>query len=306
MELYKRYRPKTLADVVGQDAAVKTLTKMLKERKVPRALLFTGPSGTGKTTLARILKTELGCGDWDFEELNSAKMRGIDTVRKLDRQTAYLPTQGKCRIFLLDEVHQVTKDAQEAMLKLLEDTPKHCYFFLGTTEPGKLIKPILTRCTQIALSPVPPKGVRDVLDRVLRAEKAAVSGEVADEIVNLADGSARKALVLLEQTLALEDDDERLASLRVAEATKTVAFDLVKALVWGNAKWPQVAALIKSLDEQDWEGLRRLILVNATNTLLKGGKGGDKAFAVIQAFRDNWFDCGRSGLVASCYEVLHG
>lgn len=305
-ELYKRFRPGKLADVVGQDTAVKVLEKMLKERKVPRALLFTGPSGTGKTTLARILKQELGCGDWDFAEYNSAKMRGIDTVRKIDREAGIMPAHGKCRIWLMDEVHQVTRDAQEALLKLLEDTPKTAYFFLATTEPNKLIPAVRNRCTQVALKPVPPKAVREVVSRVLKAEGRKVGVEVVDEVVNQADGSVRKALVLLEQALALEDDDERLALLQTAEETRTTAFELTKALIWENVKWPQIAKMIASMEDTNWEGIRHLILTNATNTLLKGGKGGDKAFAVIQACRDAWYDCGRAGLVASCYEVLHG
>jgi DNA polymerase III gamma/tau subunit len=292
--------------VVGQDAAVKGLAKMLREGTVPRALLFTGPSGTGKTTIARILKEELGCGEWDFEELNSAKMRGIDTVRKIDRAAAIRPVQGKCRIWLMDEVHQITRDAQEALLKLLEDTPKHVYFFLATTDPDKLIKAVRTRCTHVALKAVPPKQVREVVSRVLKAEGKKLGSEVVDELVNQADGSVRKALVSLEQVLALDDDDERLTVLRTAEETKTAAFDLVRALVWGNTKWPQVAKMIATLDEQNWEGFRHLVLVNATNTLLKGGKGSDRAYAIIQATRDNWYDCGKAGLVASCYEVLHG
>ena len=138
-ELYKKHRPKTLARVVGNKSTVEALRSMLEARTLPHTLLFHGPSGTGKTTLARIVKNELGCLPTDFHEHNSSDFRGIDFIREL-RSKVNLAAAGPCRVWIIDECHQLTRDAQNAALKILEDTPSHVYFFLCTTDPQKLIK----------------------------------------------------------------------------------------------------------------------------------------------------------------------
>src|SRR6516162_10204948 len=109
MELYKKYRPTCFNDVIGQDAAVLTLTKLIRAKKVPHALILSGPSGVGKTTIARILQKVLDCADWSFEEINAADTRGIDTVRAVRQSMSLAPIGGKSRIFLFDEAHQLTK-----------------------------------------------------------------------------------------------------------------------------------------------------------------------------------------------------
>lgn len=305
-ELYKRYRPRTFAEVVGQPEAVAALRGMVAKKAVPHALLFSGPSGVGKTTLCRILKDELGCNsEWDFEEHDSATFRGIDTVRRVGKNAGLRPVRGKCRVFLFDECHQFSKDAQEGVLKLAEDTPKHCYLFFATTEPSKLIAALKNRLTEVRLKSVPPKAVLSELGRILKAEKAIVGAEVLDAIVAAADGSVRRAVVLLQQALAVADDDERLALVGTPEGTRTAAFDIARALIWQSKKWPELARMISAMDPgENWEGVRRLILKCAEGELLKGGKGSARAYLVVQAARDNWFDCGRAGLVASVYEVL--
>src|SRR5690606_3369465 len=107
---------------------------------IPHAMLFTGPSGCGKTTLARILRVKLRCSDNDFQEINAADFRGIDSIRSMRQQVGAAPLGGDSRIWLIDEAHSMTADAQNAFLKLLEDTPRHVYFFLATTDPQKLKK----------------------------------------------------------------------------------------------------------------------------------------------------------------------
>ena len=148
-ELYKRFRPKSLDAVVGNGGTVAALQKFLKKGNLPHTILFKGPSGCGKTTLARILAKELGCGVLDLREYNSADFRGIDTIRDISRIMTNAPAAGNCRVFILDEAHQLSKDAQNAALKILEDTPKHVYFFICTTDPQKLIATIRSRCTEM-------------------------------------------------------------------------------------------------------------------------------------------------------------
>lgn len=307
MGLYQKYRPKNFTEVLGQDESVKILSSLLKKNQLPRAILFTGESGCGKTTLARILKSELKCGDLDFVELNSADFRGIDTVRDLRGQINLSPINGKCRIFLIDECHQMTKDAQNAILKMLEDTPKHVYFMLATTEPTKLIAAIKTRCTEIKVRPVSDallsRLVNDVYARESKEKGNAVplDEEVVDRIVSLSEGSARKAVVLLESVFSIPSPEEQVLSLE-KNNYKHEAIEIARALFNPKSKWIDVAKLLNI--EEEPEKIRHLILGYATKILLSGGRACERAHLIISVFRDNWYDCGKAGLVSCCYEVV--
>lgn len=304
-ELYKKYRPKSLKGLVGQPQAVKMLSGLVK-KGLPHSILLCGPSGCGKTTVARILKDKLGCMDGDFCEMNSATDRGIEEIRKISERMRLNPLGGgKVRVWMFDEAHQLTRQAQESMLKMLEDTPSHVYFILATTDPDKLIGPIRTRCTEVRLNSVGHSDLTDLVAAVATKEDVDLSDKVCGKIAELADGSPRKALVLLEQILPIEDEDAQLEALQKQEI-RTAAFDLAKALVWEKAKWPDVVKLINGLpDGEDWEGLRRMMLSIVSNEMLKANRNGPRAFYLLQVFRDPWFNMGKSGLVASCYEVCH-
>jgi DNA polymerase-3 subunit gamma/tau len=139
-ELYLKHRPSLFKQVIGQDDAVNVLQQLLKGDRFPHALLLSGPSGCGKTTLARICRDKLECTGADFQELNGADTRGIDTIREIRSHLNLRPMHGKCRIWYIDEAHKLSNDAQNALLKMLEDTPTTAYFMLATTEPNKLIK----------------------------------------------------------------------------------------------------------------------------------------------------------------------
>lgn len=309
MELYKKYRPKTLKGVVGQPEAVAVLTKYLEclgDDDLPHSILFSGGSGVGKTTLARILVKELGCHQADFSEINTAASRGIDMVREVQQRISMAPGWGPCRVWLLDEVHQLTKkaggDAQTALLKTLEDTPRHVYFFLCTTHPELLLETIRQRCTPVKLRQIPAADLKGLISSVLFKEKKELSDDVIDRIVEVSDGSARQALVLLDSVIRLDTEEAQIAVIQKKEV-KQDAFSIVKALLWERAKWADVAKVLREIDCEDPEGLRRLILKNARNELVKGGKNSERAFAIICAFESNFFDSGDAGLARACYEV---
>ena len=146
VQLHLDMRPQTLDDVRHQEAVVGRIKSELKTGTFPHATMFTGSSGVGKTTVARILRDELGCDAFDYVEANMADKRGIDEIRSFASSVGMAP-MGKCRVYVLDECHQITKTGQQALLKVLEDCPKHAYFILLTSEPTKLIPAVKTRCS---------------------------------------------------------------------------------------------------------------------------------------------------------------
>lgn len=301
MELYKKFRPKTLKAVLGQPGPVASLQRFVANNNVPHAMLFTGPSGCGKTTLARILVRELGCSKADFQELNCADFKGIDMVRDLRRSAGLAPMEGPCRVWLIDEAHELTGPAQQAFLKLLEDTPGHVYFMLATTDPGKLRKTIHTRCTEIRLSSMSNVAMLRLLDRVCERAGITTGPAVKDAIMEAAEGSARKALVLLEQAGFLDGEEAQLQAVQASQESKTQAIELARALL-GGAGWPAVAKLLKEITE-DPESLRHMVLGYCAAVLLGGGRMSGRAFHIIDVFGSNFYDSKRPGLIAACYEV---
>lgn len=305
-ELYKKHRPAKLSEVVGQSKAIATLKDMAKRNAIPHAMLFHGPSGTGKTTLARILRDRLGVGSRDYSEQNSADFRGIDDIRKIARTVSLSPVSGKARLWVIDEAHGLTPQAQDAMLKLLEDPPAHAYFVLCTTDPTKIKRTVRTRCTDVVFEALPDAEIRKLVAAVCEAEdKAGLSDSVLGDLVDAAEGSARLALVLLHQVFGVDDEAEQAAIIRRASG-KEAAFKIAQALHNGKTKWPAMAKVLKDvdLDKEDPEGIRYMVLSYATKVLLGCGPQTNRAETVIQAFRDNFYDSKKAGVVLACREVI--
>ena len=300
IELYKKYRPKKLKHVIGNEGTVRSLTNMLERNTLPHAMLFHGPSGCGKTTLTRILKDELQCSDLDFKELNCSDTRGIDTIRDIVHKMHLAPAGGKCRIWLLDECHALSKDAMNSLLKPLEDTPSHVYFFLATTEPQKLLRTIRTRCCEMPVVSLQDKQLTQLLSRVIKREELDVDTNAVDDIVDASNGSARAALVTLDKLMNLDPEDRD--GVAVGQENETEAILLCRSL-YKREGWSKVAAILRELKEEP-ESLRHVVLGYMTAILLK--KSDSVAFHIIRCFEDNFYDSKKAGLVRACYEAIHG
>ncbi len=305
-ELYKKHRPTKLTEMYGQDDALASLKEMVKSGNVPHAILFTGPSGCGKTTLARMLAARLKCSKTDFFEYNSADFRGIEHVREIRTKVGMAPISSPCRIWLLDESHQLTSDAQTAMLKLLEDTPEHVYFMLATTDPNKLKKTIRTRCTEVKLKALTDSACGKLVTAIAKKEKKTVGKEAVKAIVESAEGSARKALVLLNAVIEIDNEDEQAKAVHDCD-TRAEGIQLCRALFAPKPSWSKVSEVLRNL-EGDPESIRWLVLGYARSVLLspKTTKNDSRAYEVISSFSKPFFDTKNAGLAASCYEVFDG
>lgn len=300
-ELYKKFRPKTFDEVVGQGAAVEMLSTMLDRGNLPHTILFHGPSGCGKTTLARILARDprVGCSKMDISEINSSSYRGVDGIRELARLSELCPV-GKSRVWILDEVHKLTSDAQHAALKIFEDTPKGTYFFLCTTNPEKLIKPIRTRCADVVCSALKREELAKLVKRTAEKIELDIS-KVVDDIVDAADGSARSLLVLLDRmrNVGPERWDDLIKS---GGSDSQQVIDLCRAL-FNKKPWKVICGILRGIEE-DPESVRWAVLGYANSVLVKQSNA--HAYEMIRSFSEPFYDTKKAGLTASCYEVIHG
>jgi DNA polymerase III gamma/tau subunit len=300
MSLYLKYRPTTLEQVKGNEDIITSLTKMLSDKKTcPHVFLFHGLSGCGKTTLGRIVANSLGCSEDDLAEINSASFRGIDTVRDIIRNCEYKPINGSCRVFLIDEVHKWTNDAQNAALKILEDTPAHVYFILCTTQPDKLIKEIHGRCQKFQVKPLNDIQLTTLLRRVVREEGQTLDKTVYDQIIINSFGQPRNALQILEQVLNVPEE-RRVEAAKQAAAEQSQSIELCRALL-RNAKWKEISVILKGLKDQDAEGIRRQVLGYCQAVLLN--EDNPKAGFILEQMRDHFYDVGFPGLTLATYII---
>lgn len=309
LELFKKYRPRSFKGVVGSQSAVRTLREFASNDRIPHAILLTGPSGCGKTTLARIVRRHLECSEEDYVEVNSADFRGIDTIREIRQRMRLNPMLGKVRMWCIDEAHKLTNDAQNALLKLLEETPPHVYFALTTTESEKLLTTIKTRCTEVRVEALNYADMKTLLERVLEKEgKQGFPSATIDQIIEVAEGSARKALVILNQVIHIQDEKDQIDAILKSES-KVKATEIAIGLIYKNISWADMCEVLKGLDtDEEPERIRHAVLTIAKNALLanKGPRINTKAYRVIFAFEENFFSSKMAGLVRACYEVISG
>jgi len=226
--LYRKYRPQNWDEVIGQEHVVRTLTNALKLGRVSHAYLFSGPRGTGKTTIARLLAKSVGCVDLDLIEIDAASNRGIDEIRQLRDGIKFAPTAGKYKVFIIDEVHQLTKEAFNALLKTLEEPPAHAIFILATTEVHKVPETILSRVQQFAFRRLRVAEIIKKLQKIVEAEKIKIDEDAVRLIAAYAGGSYRDAESMLEQLRVWSD--KIITKEDIEELLGAVDFEKVKAM----------------------------------------------------------------------------
>lgn len=201
--LYRKYRPKDFDEVLGQDHIVGILKNAVKMGRISHAYLFSGPRGTGKTSAARILAKEAGCSDIDLLEIDAASSRGIDEIRALREAVHFVPLSGKVKVYIIDEVHMLTKEAFNALLKTLEEPPSHVIFILATTELEKVPETIVSRCQNFTFYKIPENILRKSVISIAKKEGFDIDDEAAGLIALLAEGSFRDSQGILEQIFSL-------------------------------------------------------------------------------------------------------
>jgi DNA polymerase-3 subunit gamma/tau len=297
--LHILYRPQELSEVAGNKGAITAIEALLERdiKDIPHAWLFSGGSGCGKTTLARIVADKLGCSDMDFYEYNSSSMRGIDTIRDIEQRSKLSPMNGKVKVYLLDEVHQLTSAAQDASLKILEDAPQNVFFFLATTNPEKLKKAIRTRCTDIAVKSLNSREIMGLLKEIVEAEEKEVDVEVIKKISMSCDGSPREAVKMLDMVIDTPEKDLALEVIENTHVSESSVIELCR-MINKKDKWKNIAKVLDNLDA-DPEQTRRAILTYFYKVLLSNGSV--TTAEILEHFEDNYFDSGKAGLALSCF-----
>lgn len=306
MSLAIEYRPQTLEEMVGNKPTIQGLQALFNRprKKFPHAIMFTGPTGCGKTTLGRITANMLGATEADFKEIDVADFRGIDTIREIRRQIRHLPQdpKSKCRVWLLDEAQSLSRDAQNALLKGLEDPPDHTYFIICTTEPKKLLPTVRGRCTAFQVSTLSEREIIKLLKMVCRSEKAKIPKSIREFIADQSQGHPRNALKMLEKVIGLDPDE--MESVVEEEAERQIAaIELCRALI-NRVNWQSIAKILTGLKGEDPEGLRRMILGYCNVILLKGFNG--QAYIVLESFEEPLYDIGFPGLTLACLRSVIG
>ena len=225
--LYRKYRPQTFEEVVGQEVITRTLKNAITNNKISHAYLFTGPRGTGKTTIAKILAKIINCENpdnlmpcnicvsctqinskqsTDIVEIDAASNNGVDEIREIRNKVNLVPSVSKYKVYIIDEVHMLTVGAFNALLKTLEEPPAHIIFILATTEPHKIPATILSRCQRFDFKRIAPKKIVERLNYISQTENINISEQALYEIARLSEGGMRDSISMLDQVLSYSDE----------------------------------------------------------------------------------------------------
>ncbi len=228
--LYRKYRPQSFKQVIGQESVVKALKGAIESKAIAHAYLFAGSRGIGKTSIARIFASEIGTTPNDIYEIDAASNRGIDDIRALRDAVATLPFESKHKVYIIDEVHMLTKEAFNALLKTLEEPPKHVVFILATTEVHKLPETIVSRCQVFEFKRPTVEILKDMISNVAQKEGYSIEPSAAELVALVGDGSFRDTNGILERVIA-GLSGKKITRDDVEDATGSPKSELVRDFV---------------------------------------------------------------------------
>ncbi len=234
ISLYRKYRPAKFAEVIGQETVIRVLSGALKLGNVAHAYLFAGSRGTGKTSIARILARELETEPEDLYEIDGASNRGIDEIRALREAVGTMPFRSPRKVYIIDEVHMLTRDAFNALLKTLEEPPAHVVFILATTELNRVPETIISRCQSFTFAKPSLADIRALLERIAKSEKIKLEVEASELLALIAEGSFRDAVGLLQQAISASRDNKITlteAELVTGAPAASLVRDLARAII---------------------------------------------------------------------------
>ena len=306
--LYRKYRPAHFKEITGQDHIVASLLGSIESGRISHAYLFAGSRGTGKTSIARIFARELGTTDNDMYEIDAASNRGIDDIRAIRDGVSVMPLESKYKVYIVDEVHMLTKEAFNALLKTLEEPPAHVIFILATTELDKLPATVVSRCQTFTFKKPTREILRNAITNVAKKEGYSLEQGSADLIAILGDGSFRDALGVLDKVLGAKQGSgksvtlEHIQSVTGAPRT-TLVNDFIAGIVQagagvsggaGDARQHGITLALTTLANAEKSGLdfvvfTSLVLDKARAVLLLKSAGPSIAPTIAAGFSDEDF-----------------
>ena len=309
MPIQTTYRARNFGQLIGNKDVVDAVKAALKSKDPNHATLITGPSGTGKTTLARIIATRLGAYDPDslsnpgFREINAGDMRGIDAVRSIGAEASRMPLGGGNRVFFVDECHRMTSDAQKMWLKILEEAAGYNWFIFATTNPETLKTTFLRRPAKYEMKPLADSDITNYLTDICNEEQIDATEDVLATIASECMGSMGIAMGILDAIKGLSAE-QMLQAAQVQAAKQNAVIELCRALADKKTTWNTIRPILAGLKEQgeDAEGIRRMVLGYCSSWLLKQDQ--PRAFVIMDAFHEPMYNIGFPGVVFACYAAL--
>lgn len=301
--LAAKYRPQKLEDVVGQRPTVEALQPLLQrdKSKLPHCFFLSGPKGCGKTTLALIIANELDVEDINFSYLDSATYTGVDSIRDLRQKAQFSGMGGGVKFYLLDEVHRLSKNAQDALLILLENPPEHAYFALCTTEPLNVIETVRSRCVPYTLTTLGSPDMLQLINRVEEGEGISLPKKVKQEVVRAAGGSCRNCLMILDNIKDIEDEEKALKAINRTDTEEAQLNQIIQTIIKTKAdnRWAKIRPKLKGLEGEP-ETIRRQVLSYLSKVLLDTDQNHQVA-DTMDIFKESLFYTGKPGLVHQFY-----